>query len=1182
MADCPEDKFISLFITSNKMKRVTEKVRDIVEVCPFTHLHDFEADPGLTLAGYHFTDITADLMAKWIDRVAGVRAGEGAALALAGFRGVGKSHFLSVLAAIVSRPELRVRLTDAHVASAAERLSRRHGHVVSVRRGTGTSLLDELKRAIADLPGVNTQTLNDSLNGLLLGAATHAGELPLVILIDTALDRASRVARDDGILLSEIAEAARALGIFVGVALDDDISGADGANSSISGNFAIHFLDQEHLYKIVDSHIFSKHSKMRGVLHDIYENYRTALPGFRWSEQRFSSLYPLHPATLEIAPLIRLYIHDFALLGFASEAGVKILGRPANSLIGLDEVFDSVESRLRLVSELKETFAAFDKLEHGVIAKTPVQFRLRARLILKGLFMLSLDGQGSTAAEIAAAMMIFDEPGSGSTAVDLQDILNSFAKMLPGEIETANGEGPEAKYCLKPTSHNEITSVLDKSIKNVPDEAVWQILFRYAADKFSDIDIDSGAAPCDVEWRGAIRRGEVIWNIDQVANKDRRVEPLDWAVSVHAGTDTTTIDPDLRAGQSMAWRLAEMTSDEKDTVKRYHLLHNDADVRTQFGEGIATAAHLHSIAVEKIWQRIFLRDARIFLDDFHYEFAEDAASAHSLAQLFSRTLDPIFEFAFPAHPSFAHSLGIDESSSLIAGFFSGSDLTSGEMQKLAETFAVPLGLAIRQEDGYLPASCESLLKLEFVTAALREMDLAAEGTTPIDEISDRLRAAPFGLTREAQQLVLAALVAQREFEFVTENGNRINHRSLDLQIIWDDIVGLAKPADETYSPDRLILWAKIITGNTGIRSLDGTADRSLIIDSLSEWLNGWRSEVILNKFDALPDESLNAAIWKTAASLRKSFGPMADSLDALVKNEISLDQCLHAIAELFSDSETDYEKKQAGLHHLSQFVADAAECDEITSYLAACEITDDAEIEAIREDIFDLLASGRIERESQSDDKIESLWTSFKQTYSDHYLAKHDELMHSLASGQTLNALLGLDEWAAFEMVSVHPWFDQGYADRAKGLVREMRQLVCRVDPKEMLSSKPFCRCRFMLADFDRLIDLPNHLQYTLTQGVESFRARLLENGESLMDMIDEITTDDEAAAASIIRSLAEFTSSATPPRFTSREIHLLSIAADGTQGINFDDGEKTESDFTDNGWRPNALGAEMFVNAET
>ena len=46
--------------------------------------------------------------------------------------------------------------------------------------------------------------------------------------------------------------------------------------------------------------------------------------------------------------------------------------------------------------------------------------------------------------------------------------------------------------------------------------------------------------------------------------------------------------------------------------------------------------------------------------------------------------------------------------------------------------------------------------------------------------------------REAQHLVLTALVANRQIEFVTTKGDRINRRSLDLKIIWDDIEGIAE------------------------------------------------------------------------------------------------------------------------------------------------------------------------------------------------------------------------------------------------------------------------------------------------------------------------------------------------------------------------------------------------------
>ena len=77
------------------MKRIYEKVKDLVEVREYKSLQEFTSEPQQTLAGYHFTDLTADLMTKYIDRIAAVQTGEGgAAQALAGYRGVGKSHFL--------------------------------------------------------------------------------------------------------------------------------------------------------------------------------------------------------------------------------------------------------------------------------------------------------------------------------------------------------------------------------------------------------------------------------------------------------------------------------------------------------------------------------------------------------------------------------------------------------------------------------------------------------------------------------------------------------------------------------------------------------------------------------------------------------------------------------------------------------------------------------------------------------------------------------------------------------------------------------------------------------------------------------------------------------------------------------------------------------------------------------
>ena len=123
-------------------------------------------------------------------------------------------------------------------------------------------MLDEIRTAIAETLNVDSGGLSNTLIELLEFAASKATDLPFVLLIDTASNREAHVSRDDGAFLSEVAEAAKAHGLFVGLALDDDIAGADGMNSSIASSYSIDFLDQEHLYKIVNVYVFAKRDQI--------------------------------------------------------------------------------------------------------------------------------------------------------------------------------------------------------------------------------------------------------------------------------------------------------------------------------------------------------------------------------------------------------------------------------------------------------------------------------------------------------------------------------------------------------------------------------------------------------------------------------------------------------------------------------------------------------------------------------------------------------------------------------------------------------------------------------------------------------------------------------------------------------------------------------------------------------
>lgn len=1122
------------------MQRLEQKVKDIVEVRATPGLTDFLADPAATLTGYHFTDITADLMAKWVGQVADVKRGRGAAFALAGFRGVGKSHFLATLGAIVSQPELRTRISDAHVMATAQRLSRRHGVVAHLKRGSCESLLSELKLAIAPIVGTGTGELSDSLNDILLAAASKVGDTPFVLLIDTAFGREARVARDDGTLLSEIAAAAVVQGIFVGIALDDDIAGADGLNSSIASSFAIDYLDQEHLYKIVDANVFPKHEQMRPVLHDIYNSYRSMLPGFRWSEHRFSCLYPMHPAILEIAPFVRLYLQEFALLGFAVEAGIRILGRPANSLIGLDEVFDSVEKRLRGVHDLKEAFAAYDAIDKNVIAKIPVMKRLEAKLILKGLFLLSLNGEGVTGQDLSAAMLIFDEANPTTASGHVDAVLRSFADEAPNAIKTSDDHDRHTKFSFKVGGGESLNSLLDEAIKGVTAESVELVLRRQTAEKFSDFDIsDDGSsiwATCYVVWRGGIRPGEVIWQAGGTPLSNEADDSGNWKVFVRYGSPLGSENAALR-WPSCEWVLGELTSGDINTIRRFHVLQSDTKLRETFRDAVPTALHAHSIAVEKIWQRIFLEESRLVSGADEYRFSDAARSAHNLGQLFTVMLEDQLGKQYPAHPEFSQVLGQKEVSSITENLFAGSGGDNPEIQKLAANFALPLGLVKDQDGVYHPLTADEIAAAPIAKQVLNLKPTEGSDVMQLSDVSRCMQSAPYGLTQEAQHLVLAALVAQRQFEFVTFSENRINHRSLDLQIIWEDIVGIARPSVEGYSNERLLDWVVRLTGDDSIRTIRDSEARS----RLAEWLADWQKARLVERFDLLPDDKLNSKLWRIASNVKKTFGIVAEAIDNLLQDKVKLDNCLQSIADAFADSEEEFESKKKDLEALCECIGRLAERDKINSYLTLCEPTGDPEIEELRCALIEELASSYFESRNSNDAEFADRWETLKKLYSDLYVERHDSVTPSRERRARLDEFLSSDLWSTFADLSEIPWFGRHDVEVAMTSIRELRKTECSANVRELLQVQPFCVCSFRLTNTTDVDALINELESTVAKGMEYFRHKFLTERTSIelgLDSIKKIHSGEPLSKlnemASILLETKHF------PTLNAKETQLL------------------------------------------
>lgn len=1111
------------------MNPVKDKVKDIVDVLKFKSVKDFDADPRATLEGYHFTDITSEMMGRWLDRISMVHARGGDCFALAGYRGVGKSHFLATLGAIVSHTELRSVVSDPHIAAGAQRLLRRHYPVFSVRRGTAETLIEEFEQAVArEFPGkdfVPDGTINTILD--FIDKAT--GEMPAVILVDTAFERGVRVSRDDGTTLGKIAELVRGQNIFIGVALDDDIAGADGVNADIARTYSISYLDTEHLYTVVNRHVFPKYQGKEPVLSEVYRYFRTVLPNFRWSEQKFSSLYPLHPSILEVAPFIRLHVHDFAVLGFAQEAGERILGRPATSLIALDEVFDKVEQNLRGIEDLAEPFAAFDRISKEVVSKIPVIQRLQAKLILKALLLLSLDGRGASAAEIAESMLIFDEAEPEKAYRTIEEIITKFAEALPEEIRQVTLEGREPRYGFRMTSKDEINVALDEAAAKCSDSVVADVLAKLFQDRYPDGSWSSEegsfinrSVECSLNWRGSIRRGRLSFVSDTNAavKAGSRDQALDWSVRVELLDPDPETDP--ATGDVVYWRPDELSLSEKDTLRRYYVLTTDTTIRTTYSEQLHAPLQSHSVAAARVLKRSFLDDGKLVVGGFDFNFSEDARESQSLSELFSRMLETYFDTRFPEHPEFSSLLGPAESNILISGLYGGGELSGFE--ELVRNFAIPLGLVRETEEKFELVPVETIEELPYIAQLIEQLN-GAGGTFSMEDVGSILGASPYGFVRESQRILLTALVAGRRIDFVTAKGDRINKRSLDLRLIWDDITGIARSVENVLSNERLVHWAKLLSGDQVFASFTDAKDLDQLRRSLSLRYGEWRKERILDRFESLPDEVFNTRIWRTGSSAAKSFTALFEIFGRVLNGETEPVVGISQAANLFSDSDEEYGRRVAELDTIRHFVKGTIIRDSVLSYVFSADHSSDMDLEGLRNRLIDAANLCILDPSESRNREAALLFDKFKKDYVAFFTQQHDAIMHAHNLQEKFNAVIASSDWNEFHSLASYGLADPEDQRTIAEQKSRFNDLDCRFDTAKLASTIGRCHCVFSLQNTESWAWLPSEMMEALSSGVDRFRARLANDRKAIIENLGKIRAkndqDRALVAADLIKKLS-------------------------------------------------------------
>lgn len=1154
------------------MKRTQEKIKDFIEPQAFDSVQDYADNPQRALSAYRFTDATSDLLARWLDALADLPRGRGAARALAGLRGVGKSHTLAAFAALAAMPELRGAVADAHVATSARRLLNRNYLVTRVERGTRESLLEEVGAAFvrafggteADWQGIKPQQM-------LAVAASRAGDTSLVLLIDTAFGRETRVRREDGPALSALAAATESVHAFIALALDDDIEGAEGVNAVLAGTYQIDYLDPEHLYRIADLHLFQKNANARAALHDIYTSLRASVPGFNWSEPRFTAIYPVHPLVADVASAVRLYAPSFAFLPFAAQAVERATNRPALSLVVLDEVFDRTEHELRKAVDLEKAFTVYDQLATDVVNQIPIMQRLQAKLLLKGLFILSMDGRGATARELGAAMLIYDEADPEAGIRRTEELLARFAQLSPeGGLRRSSDEPEtEPRYRFNISASDAFDEALARAVENIAPgaTAMNELLRSLPRSRFKDWPFGeagaggaaSRATDFTIMWRGMGCRGCLIWQSGAQSFEDASLTEAtpdallyDWKMTIlvpeavgGGNAEANAAFNQLAAPVKVTWRPAPLKPEELEHLRRLIALRTDATLLTEFGETARAAERTHTGLAERIWTRAYMDDGAFVTEGSPRAFTNEARAGRTLSEVLASMLHPLFGARYPQHPVFMEALGEAEVARLVGGFFGAASQSEASIQELARQFCAPLGLVSQRSDAYVLEAGDAVLRQPWIRDVLQMTDEADGAVVPLEAVYAKLKDEPYGLQREAQHLILAALVAQRRIELVTATGDRIGRRTLDLKLRWDELSGVARAAALLHSAEELTAWARRLTNATELASIADPLAREAVRAALATWLEAWRSRRVLEKFDALPDEGLTTRAWNLSSSVRKTFGLAADAIEGALDNTISLEEGLQRVADAFADSSENFLRSTEQLAALSSFTGGLEGRVRAHDYLLLAEPTDRNEIESARRELLRIAEDVHNLFDHDSNLRFDLLWREFQTRYTEHYAQAHEESVGASLDRRPVDELLRSPEWREFEALSELSILSTRYRDEAEHLIECARNSRCTLPVRRLLQSRPSCGCMFRLGRAASFKRLPQELRETIEFGRAAARRTLQLMAAPLASALDRLAEHEETEDAQAhARALAEaFASARLPENFSHADVGFIERA---------------------------------------
>jgi hypothetical protein len=1130
-----------------------QNIRAYIDCQPMDPLGHFaDVNPERILRSYYFTSELSRLTARLIEGIAALRSHEAARL-ITGPRGTGKSHTLAVARVLACTPKTRHLIAgNPPLANAVKRLE---GTTFLPVHISGAPLLSGatdfptlLRTALANIPDSPItfddaqwfSVLENQQVCELIASKLFPG-MALLFVIDDFSDvfRAPRRAPAQEALdwLTRLADKARSLPFALLLALDTDVTAAHtGMAARLTADYQTDALTLDNLRRITDQAVFRKTPQQRAELAALYQEALKILPRFHWSEEEFCSLYPVHPAVLEVAPGLSTYCESFSFFSFINGIIGGAMRRRPLQLISLDDVFDKYDFELKRHPTLARAVAVYDYLSTMRLPELSFEQRIPAKLLLKGLFLYSIAGRSVSADELTNAMMLGDI-GYHQAALLLEDLYAHSEGQIIKE-----GIGASCRYSLIVVEQFDPEARLKAALAETPSDDTLDALlvtlggsalfydFPFTLDALLLSGARSYRDELVVPWRNTGRRGVVSFGLpaEIFANPPVHIErtglpstpsgiviptedeaetkpsivyhwadelcEYDWQLCIERSQTPGGLENNTSLPSLLYWRPSPLSEAEVEVLKSLWIAYTRGE--DVFGDEISERVATLEAQTRTLFLRHYVEEGELLAANGDtYQFAQ--LFPHGLPRTFNEFLSTVIrkplDLRFPAHPVFPASLTERETKRLVLGLLGGLNPTDPTVQEMARHFALPFHIVIERDGLYqLAMNRDEALGEPCISEVLRLVEAAGAEAVPVQVVYQTLRREPYGLLEPAQQIVMMALVAGWRIELVDVSGLRIfTAAELTQDVSFRQYGSVRRTAAITYSSETLSEWCRLLTERFDLPDL--ATDRKQVRESLVQWYQKWLNYRLTERFASLPAEMLTTRTWQLIITCKRYFETTAAAVEAVLFERISLEMGLARIVDIFAANPTIYQRAVIDLRVLVEFLDWLPFYVTAKSYTLSALPATDADARNARRELGNFFEHPHRLLDEDKRLRFEQVFERFKKHYIEDCVARDEQATKNLDLSP-LTALLASPTWRLFENLSRLVIADKQYVARVKQVLADINARRRSLPVREFLEHQPLVSGLIQRRFSPPLAKQLEQLETAVHQGLQHFRQCVAQN----------------------------------------------------------------------------------------